>query len=161
MEAMTVFTCRKQGCEREPRAGLDGLCIPCHLRERSEGGPARPQITAPAPTPEPEDQKENEMGMKTAICDECKRELKDGERVYKGKCKDCRSKGIRPRAPRKAKTAEKPKAADTARKAPPTVVDQLLGEYTHHGDKARAIRQALTTIKELTGADFEIPEIGI
>lgn len=163
-----MFTCRKQGCERDARPGLDGLCIPCHLRERDNGGPG----------PEPEDKKEKEMGNPTArTCAECERELKEGERPYKGKCPDCRPKGKAARpAIKEAKKAGSVApvghsltvrtAPATSRPAPasgsPTgesVIEALIAKLMWHLDEAKKIDSALMTIKELTGADFEIPEM--
>lgn len=107
---MTVFYCRKLGCGKEAKPGCDGLCLPHALEEQRQrhAGEKPEPARQTEPQAEPEDKKENEMGSKTAECKTCKRELNEGERVYKGDCKECRSKGVRPRAPRKPKAIPLP-----------------------------------------------------
>lgn len=110
--------------------------------------------------------KEQDMSSKTATCKTCKRELNEGERVYKGKCPECRGKVKKTPKPRKTQagggnTEPRPKAMPTARKVADSIVGQLQAKMLHHISEAEKIRETLTTIKELTGASFEIPETGI
>ena len=174
--------CGVCGKDLSPRAKMD-KCTDCQRKEandrwRNKGAEGGGEVVPHAPPSEKgEEEKETEMS-ETPKCTGCHQPPKEGERLYGGKCPDCRSAGkaarkrplpLRERARvrgkrrnpgsawggKSMKKPDTPIAPDTAE-----ILTKVKGQLNYHIEEARKHRAALIVLKDMTGADIEIPEIG-
>ena len=172
-------------CRKKPqRPGCEPFCLDCaidDIREKNRPG-AGPQgvgeiIPLSPPLEKGEEEKETEMS-ETPKCTGCHQPPKEGERLYGGKCPDCRSAGKAARKSpsplagegkgegEKKKPLKRMGGGSVKKEQPPPFSDtaeiltKVKGQLNYHIEEARKHRAALIVLKDMTGADIEIPEIG-
>lgn len=182
---MTEFKCKIPGCENKARRESNGMCLDCALKDIK----TREEAPRPEPMPggekrcpkcnypltkndkcrscairrrwakkngaEPEKEEQAPVS-EVRKCTECGEELT--AKARKGLCRSCIKKAANQKFLKK-KSTPRPATAPSRESNSDGIIGKLLNRFHASLNEAREIHGALTTIKELTGAEIEIPEI--